>query len=122
MKIIRAEIVGTRMAEEGSGGYTVNSTSYSVLLFYDNGDVNLVEGDAKDIKPYLRYIQPQNDMTQLQSLLEKIEEKLKRDFDKIIEKNIEKVYDNVKIDEYIIMPNHIHIILKINYLEINIEI
>ena len=28
-------------------------------------------------------------------------------------KNIEKVYDNVKIDEYIIMPNHIHIIKNI---------
>lgn len=27
--------------------------------------------------------------------------------------NIEKVYKNVKIDEYIIMPNHIHIILII---------
>ena len=38
--------------------------------------------------------------------------------DKIAKQNInkiEKLYDNVKIDEYIIMPNHIHILLKIKY-------
>ena len=28
---------------------------------------------------------------------------------------IEEIYDNAKIDEYIIMPNHIHMLLKINY-------
>lgn len=28
---------------------------------------------------------------------------------------IEKIYDNVIIDEYIIMPNHIHILLLINH-------
>ncbi len=27
--------------------------------------------------------------------------------------NIEKHYDNVKIDKYVIMPNHIHIIIQI---------
>lgn len=29
-------------------------------------------------------------------------------------KKIEKIYSNIKIDEYVIMPNHIHIILKID--------
>ena len=28
--------------------------------------------------------------------------------------NIEKRYDNIQIDKYIIMPNHIHLILRIN--------
>ena len=93
MPIIRAEIVGTRMAENGSGGYTVNTTSYSVLVFHENGEVNLVEGDAKSIGPYLRYMRPQNDTDKLQILLEKMEEKLKRDFDKVIEQNIEKVFN-----------------------------
>lgn len=30
-------------------------------------------------------------------------------------KRIEEIYDNIVIDEYIIMPNHIHILLLINY-------
>ena len=35
----------------------------------------------------------------------------------IVEENIkmiEEIYSNIKIDEYIVMPNHIHIILLIN--------
>lgn len=28
---------------------------------------------------------------------------------------IENIYENISIDEYIIMPNHIHILLSINY-------
>ena len=28
---------------------------------------------------------------------------------------IEELYDNLKIDEYVIMPNHIHILFLINY-------
>ena len=54
-RIKYAEIVGTRMAEEGGGGYTVNSTSYSVLVFCQDGSVELVEGSAKDIKHLLPY-------------------------------------------------------------------
>ena len=37
---------------------------------------------------------------------------------KIVKQNItkiEKIYKNVIIDEYVIMPNHIHILLLINY-------
>lgn len=30
-------------------------------------------------------------------------------------KKIEEIYDNIIIDEYIIMPNHIHILLLMNY-------
>lgn len=36
----------------------------------------------------------------------------------IVKQNISKlegIYKNIKIDEYIIMPNHIHILLLINY-------
>ena len=35
----------------------------------------------------------------------------------IVEENIkmiEEIYSNIKIDEYLVMPNHIHIILLIN--------
>ena len=36
----------------------------------------------------------------------------------IVKKNInkiEQIYENVTIDEYVIMPNHMHILLQINY-------
>ena len=88
-----AEIVGTRMAEEGSGGYTVNSTSYSVLVYYKSGLVNLVEGNAKAIQPYLAYMRPHNDTDRMEALLTRLEEKLKKDFDRVIEENIGKVYN-----------------------------
>ena len=84
--IIRAEIVGTRMAENGSYGYTVNSTSYSVLVFYSNGVVELVEGDAKQINPLLPYMSPREDFNQLKSLLEQFEMQLKTDISHIVEK------------------------------------
>ena len=29
-------------------------------------------------------------------------------------KHIEKIFNNVKVDDYVIMPNHIHIIISIN--------
>lgn len=29
-------------------------------------------------------------------------------------KNIEQIYKNVRIDEYVVMPNHIHVIIAIN--------
>ena len=39
------------------------------------------------------------------------------EFGKIAEKNLEKIqkmYDTIKIDKYVIMPNHIHLILVID--------
>ncbi|MBR3333318.1 MAG: PASTA domain-containing protein [Clostridia bacterium] len=87
--IAYAEIVGIRMAQEGSGGYTVNSTCYSVLLFGSNGSVDLIEGDANAIRPYLRYMRPHNDEVSLN----RFGEKLKKDLNEIIDAKINKVYN-----------------------------
>ena len=92
--IIRAEIVGTRMAEEGSGGYTVNSTSYSVLVFYSNGVVDLVEGSAHQIRPFLPYISPSNDMQQLKEILNDFEIRMKKDFQEAIQQAMFKIESN----------------------------
>ena len=92
--ITRAEIVGTRMAEEGSGGYTVNSTSYSVLIFYSNGAVDLVEGNARQIRPYLPFITPSNDMRQLKTLLDDFETKMKKDFQEAVQQAMFRIESN----------------------------
>lgn len=53
-------------------------------------------------------------------LLGKIIEKRKielTDIGKMVEesiKNLEQIYINIRIDEYVVMPNHIHIIIIIN--------
>lgn len=86
--ITHAEIVGTRMAEEGSGGYTVNSTSYSVLIFYSDGTVNLVEGSANQIRPYLPFMRPRSDFNQLQPMLEQLEAKLEASIKKTVNTSI----------------------------------
>ena len=70
--ITYAEIAGTRMAENGIG-LTINSTSYSVLIFYNNGDIELHEGDADSIKPFLPYMRPKCDMMQLASAVNRLE-------------------------------------------------
>ena len=86
--ITYAEIVGTRMAEEGSGGYTVNSTSYSVLIFYSDGTVNLVEGGASQIRPFLPYMKPRSDFNMLQPMLERLEAKLEASIEKTVKSSI----------------------------------
>ncbi len=75
--IVQAEIVGTRMAENGSAGITFNSTSYSVLIFYSNGDVDLAEGDVHSIRPLLRYIKPGVDTKAILERIEKLEQTMK---------------------------------------------
>ena len=89
--IVYAEIVGTRMAEEGQGGFTVNSTSYSVLLFYDIGNVELIEGNAKQIRPYLAYMRPHNDTNQINMMLSRFEEQLKKDISQIVENAVQDI-------------------------------
>lgn len=55
--IKEAEIVGTRTALSNPGHYvTTNYTYYSVLIYYDDGRVELVEGDSKEIENYLPYM------------------------------------------------------------------
>lgn len=93
-QIVRAEIVGTRMAQEGSGGYTVNSTSYSVLVFYSNGTVSLVEGGISQIKPYLGYMTPNNDMQQLRTILNDFEVKIKNDIKEIFQQELFRLESN----------------------------
>ena len=60
--IKEAEIVGTRMALSNPGhNVTTNYTYYSVLVYYDDGRVELVEGDMKEIEPYLAYMKSPTD-------------------------------------------------------------
>ena len=75
--ITHAEIVGTRMAENGAMGYTVNSTSYSVLVYYSNGDVEIHEGNADSLKPFLPFIKPKNDSAELVSAINHLEKTMK---------------------------------------------
>ena len=75
--ITHAEIVGTRMAENGAMGYTVNSTSYSVLVYYSNGDVEIHEGNADSLKPFLPFIKPKNDSAELVSAINRLEKTMK---------------------------------------------
>ena len=95
MNIKYAEIVGTRMAEEGSGGYTVNSTSYSVLVFTTSGTVELVEGSATEIRHLVPYMRPHNDPERLESILSQFEDRLKKDIDQVIDAKIGKVIDTL---------------------------
>ena len=76
-RIIHAEIVGTRMSENGIGGFTTNSTCYSVLIFYDNKEVEIIEGNAKTIQPFLQYMKPSITRDELDSFLFRLEELLK---------------------------------------------
>jgi len=71
-RIIHAEIVGTRMSENGIGGFTANSTSYSVLVFYDNKEVELIEGNANTIQPLLQYMKPSITHDELGSVLSRL--------------------------------------------------
>lgn len=90
-RITHAEIVGIRMAQEGSGGYTVNSTSYSVLVFYNDGTVNLVEGSAKEIRPYLPYMRPHGDLYQLKQILDQVEARLEASIEKTVKTSINDI-------------------------------
>ena len=65
---VLAEIIGTRMAEEGTGGYYTNSTNYSMLVYYSDGTVQLIEGDAAHIRPYLHLVRPKLSMPDLAGL------------------------------------------------------
>ena len=40
---------------------TTNYTYYSVLVYYDDGRVELVEGDSKEIETYLSYMKSPTD-------------------------------------------------------------
>lgn len=96
MAIISAEIIGTRMAEVGSGGYTINSTFYSVLVFHDSGLREIVEGSAEDIRPYLPYMKPRDmkpreDFSLLKPLLNEFEEKIKQDISSIVQQALRKI-------------------------------
>ena len=82
--IIHAEIVGTRMSENGSAGYIINYTSYSVLLFFSDGTRNLIEGDADQIRPFLPFMSPHIDDRKLNIILEQFEGKIKQDLQYLV--------------------------------------
>lgn len=84
-QILRAEIVGVRTAENGTGGYVINSTNYSVLVFYTDGSVSLIEGDSNAIRPYLSYMRPQNDAYYMKQFLLEFEESIKNDLKATLE-------------------------------------
>ncbi len=69
---ILAEIVGTRMAENGGNGYYTNSTCYSLLVYYSNGTVELIEGGLTMIRPFLHLIQPKCSPMNLETVQQSI--------------------------------------------------
>ena len=93
--ILRTEIVGIRMAQEGNGGYTTNYTFYSVLVFTDDGRVDLVEGQYHQIAHLLRYVSPRLSQQDFVSMMERFENSIKKSFDEVLQTNIGKVYNAV---------------------------
>ena len=79
-----AEIVGIRTSENTSGAFTYNSTYYSVLVFYDNNTIDLVEGNAANIQQYLPYMRPRNDYENDVKLLMEVEKKIIADLQEVV--------------------------------------
>ena len=74
---MKVYVLGTRMAVEGSGGYSTNSTQYALLVESSGGSRQIVEGDAREISGYLPYIQVPPTCEEIQDIIEKsISEKL----------------------------------------------
>lgn len=89
-QILSAEIVGIRTAETGSGGFYTNSTDYSVLVFYSDGNVALIEGDKNAIRPYLGYMRPKNDAYYMKQFLDDFEARIKNDLKTALEQALFK--------------------------------
>lgn len=53
---VRAVVLGVRSAEQTKVLATYNSTMYSLLVEYSDGSRELLELDAKGMKPYLKLI------------------------------------------------------------------
>ncbi len=83
--ITYAEIVGTRVALDGANGYSVNSTSYSVLVHYSDGTRDLVEGSAEEIKPLLPFMSSRGYFSELLPILDEFEKKLKEDITLLVQ-------------------------------------
>lgn len=53
---VRAVVLGVRSAEQTKVLATYNSTMYSLLVEYSDGSREIMELDAKEMKPYLKLI------------------------------------------------------------------
>lgn len=53
---VRAMVLGVRTAEQTKVLATYNSTMYSLLVEYSDGSREIMELDAKEMKPYLKLI------------------------------------------------------------------
>lgn len=70
----------------------INSTEYSVLVFYDDGTTEIVEGDSNAINHLMRYVPRQNSTDSITKLLENHELKMKALFDD----EVLKVFDALR--------------------------
>lgn len=53
---VKAMVLGVRSAEQTKVLATYNSTMYSLLVEYSDGSREIMELDAKEMKPYLKLI------------------------------------------------------------------
>lgn len=53
---VRAMVLGVRTAEQTKVLATYNSAMYSLLVEYSDGSREIMELDAKEMKPYLKLI------------------------------------------------------------------
>lgn len=104
--IVSAQVLGIRTAEntktlgihdtnnvnELGRTIVVNSTLYSVLVFYDDGTITIVEGDSDAVAPFMQYIPRQDSTDSISKLLEKHESKMKALFDS----EVLKVFDALR--------------------------
>lgn len=55
-RIERVHVLGIRTAEQTKVFATYNSSIYSILIIYDNGEREIAECDIKEMEKYLNYI------------------------------------------------------------------
>lgn len=55
-RIASVHVLGIRTAEQTKVFATYNSSIYSILIIYDNGDREITECDIKEMEKYINYI------------------------------------------------------------------
>ena len=92
MAITQVEIVGIREAHNTIGDTTYNSTYYSFLVFFDDQQPQLFEGDSSMVTKFAQYIKPRNDSDVLKGLLKSLEANIKS----MVQEEVLKVFTAVR--------------------------
>ena len=91
-KIKYASIINAYISTEGSNGFMTNYIYYSVLVAYDNGFRDIVQGKLEDIARYAPYIR--TPMDELDELKETVRS-LRNDINAIADQKVTYVIDSM---------------------------